>query len=297
MALCKNHESQKSKVTVRSHMASLTLSFEHIEETLNALPDLLFVVDSKLRFLDYRAPQPELLYAKPQKFLGKTVDQVLPRRVARVIKNAIHQASKTGRHSGYVYSLKTPVGLKWFELSIGTTIASKKKNTTNVAIARDITDRMKIQDKLKQTNNELQAERESLNEKNIALKQILEHLDNEKQQYKRQICKEIEESVIPTLAHLKQTVSGTSVKELEALESSLREMAIDNVRSFRDRYAILTMRELEICKMVAKGYSSKQIAEGLNLSLATVHKHREHIRKKAGITNKKINLGLYFRPH
>lgn len=47
----------------------------------------------------------------------------------------------------------------------------------------------------------------------------------------------------------------------------------------------LTMREIEILKMIAKGLSSKQIAEQLNLSYRTIETHRFNIFKKLNVTN------------
>jgi DNA-binding NarL/FixJ family response regulator len=45
----------------------------------------------------------------------------------------------------------------------------------------------------------------------------------------------------------------------------------------------LTQRQAEIARLVAGGRMSKEIAIGLNLSLRTVEKHREHIMHKVGV--------------
>jgi DNA-binding NarL/FixJ family response regulator len=52
----------------------------------------------------------------------------------------------------------------------------------------------------------------------------------------------------------------------------------------------LTMRELKIAEWVRAGESSKDIAEKMNLSTRTVETYRDNIRKKLGISNKKVNL-------
>ena len=59
----------------------------------------------------------------------------------------------------------------------------------------------------------------------------------------------------------------------------------------------LTSRESEICDLIRSGLSSKQISEALSLSLATVQKHREHIRRKLGLTGRDTNLATYLRVH
>ena len=52
----------------------------------------------------------------------------------------------------------------------------------------------------------------------------------------------------------------------------------------------LTPREIEVCDLIKKGLTSKDIARTLSISLKTVEKHRDNIRKKLGIANRRINL-------
>ena len=63
----------------------------------------------------------------------------------------------------------------------------------------------------------------------------------------------------------------------------------------QERFDSLSPRETEICNMIRNGMSSKQISESLHLSTVTIHKHREQIRNKLGLTNMKINLSTYLR--
>jgi DNA-binding CsgD family transcriptional regulator len=48
---------------------------------------------------------------------------------------------------------------------------------------------------------------------------------------------------------------------------------------------VLTTREVEILRLVAKEYSSRQIAEILFISERTLETHRKNILKKSGVTN------------
>ena len=52
-----------------------------------------------------------------------------------------------------------------------------------------------------------------------------------------------------------------------------------------DSSSMLTKRELEIAKLVCKGYSSNEIATELHLSVLTVSTHRKHILKKLNVRN------------
>ena len=54
----------------------------------------------------------------------------------------------------------------------------------------------------------------------------------------------------------------------------------------------LTPKEKEVLQLIAEGYSSKQIAKTFNLSLNTIHVHRNNIMKKLNI-HKQAELVRY----
>ncbi len=56
------------------------------------------------------------------------------------------------------------------------------------------------------------------------------------------------------------------------------------------RLSTLTPRELEICKLVKQGLSSKEIADRLHTSEGTVRNQRKSIRRKLGLTRSSGNL-------
>ncbi len=54
----------------------------------------------------------------------------------------------------------------------------------------------------------------------------------------------------------------------------------------KDSYARLTTREKEVLKLIGEGYTSREIAEMLFLSINTVDRHRTNIMDKLGMHNK-----------
>ena len=54
----------------------------------------------------------------------------------------------------------------------------------------------------------------------------------------------------------------------------------------------LSPREIEILRLIARGMSSKEIAERLTLSAKTVRNHTEHIYAKTGAANR-VAASLY----
>ncbi len=159
----------------------------------------------------------------------------------------------------------------------------------------DITDRKEAESRLRETADQLRVEQTALSEKNIALKEILNHIERERKDYKRQICYDVEKAIKPLMGRLKAIAGKGKEKEIESLELSLKSILQRDIDVFRDRFSRLSPRELEICQLIKQGKSSKQISQILSLALVTVHKHRELIRKKLGLTNKNINLSSYLQ--
>jgi two-component system nitrate/nitrite response regulator NarL len=68
------------------------------------------------------------------------------------------------------------------------------------------------------------------------------------------------------------------------LSDDISDMIVQMADDSAER-GVLTTREVEILKLVAKEFSSRQIAEILFISERTVETHRKNILKKTGVSN------------
>ncbi len=203
---------------------------EQLDATVSALPDLLFEVDRSGRIYDYRAPVTDLLYAPPEQFIGKTVSEVLPEDVARIIMDAVEEAARTGRHTGAIYSLDMPAGTFWFELSIASKGAPQRPDVRMVALVRNITDRKRAEEELAEHREHLEelvrertSELEDLNER--LLVEINERQSAEKEL--RRLNEELE-AYARTVSHeLRTPLTGISLA-LEYLERLSNEVSNDS---------------------------------------------------------------------
>ena len=143
--------------------------------------------------------------------------------------------------------------------------------------------------------SDLKQAEEELKEKNIALSQLMKQIEEEKKNLKLQITANFESLVIPALQRLRESGTDIQRKSIDHITESLRTIATPFVESLRTDPVRLTPRELEICKMIENGLQSKEISKILNVSVLTIHKHREIIRRKLGIKNKKVNLNTYLQ--
>jgi PAS domain S-box-containing protein len=164
-----------------------------------------------------------------------------------------------------------------------------------IGYSLDITERKRAEEMLRQITRQLEIEREALERKNVALREILDQIDAEKNAVKKQIATNVEQAIIPTLLRLKESSHSSQSRIFEMLERDLKEIASPFLDTLKTSYAKLSPRELEVCRLVKSGMTSKEIAEALNLSVMTIHKYRELIRKKLGLVNNEVNLHTYLQ--
>ena len=77
------------------------------------------------------------------------------------------------------------------------------------------------------------------------------------------------------------------------IKSNLKDIISPFARSLTGKYIGLTPTEIQVANMIKQGKTTKDIAELNNLSARTIEFHRDNIRSKLGIKNKKINLRTY----
>ncbi len=160
---------------------------------------------------------------------------------------------------------------------------------------RDVTERRQSEEKREQDAKVLAAQHSELQEKNAALRQVLEHIEQQRQDYKHNICREIEQLCLPVLQRAKLQAPPSSARGIDRLIKDIKNALERDIDVFQERLNGLTQRELEICDLIKDGNTSKEISVQLNLSPATVSTHRQRIRKKLGITGKGLNLSTLLR--
>jgi PAS domain S-box-containing protein len=135
---------------------------------------------------------------------------------------------------------------------------------------------------------------EAYKEKNAVLNEVLAHLEGEKLKFKRQIADKIDQAIAPILPKLAREDGTISVNHLNALQDRLSELAAE-AGGMLHIYGKLTPREMEICNLLKSGATSKDVAKALAISVPTVNKHRERIRKKLVLAKKSVNLSTFLR--
>ena len=115
------------------------------ETILNAIPDLLFMLNKDGVFTSYHGLTGDL-YLPPEKFIGKKVVDVLPSAVAVKTMKYLERALVSKQVQVFNYRLTVKNELRWYEARM---LASGYSEV--LSIVRDITDSKKAENELKES--------------------------------------------------------------------------------------------------------------------------------------------------
>jgi DNA-binding CsgD family transcriptional regulator len=154
-------------------------------------------------------------------------------------------------------------------------------------LGADITAQKAMQDALTRSERALRRQATILDERNAALKVLLEQREQDHRELEERIVSNVDQLIEPTLERLSRTLRHRPERlDIDALRANLREI----VGPFGQRLALgagsrqpLTRREKEVADLVRRGRTSAEIAEALHVSPAAVAFHRANIRRKLEI--------------
>jgi DNA-binding NarL/FixJ family response regulator len=178
-----------------------------------------------------------------------------------------------------------------FIISVSPVFDSKKQLISSVHVAHDITERKRAEEALKKRERELKTKTISLEEVNTALRVMLKKKDEVKTEVEEKVLNNVKELVVPYLEKLKKSDLGIKHNAyLNILESNLNDITSSFSYKLSSKYLNLTPTEIRVSNLIRHGNSTKEIAELMCLSKKTIEFHRNNIRQKLGLKNKKANL-------
>ncbi len=154
---------------------------------------------------------------------------------------------------------------------------------------------MKALSDLRTAHRAIQREHQALQEANIALRAVLSRLEEEKRGIKASIAANIQKVIMPIVFELELEVTGRQRSYATLLRRSLQEITSPFLTQIARDHVQLTPVEIAISTMIRNGLSTKEIAQLRCISPATVRRHRENIRRKIGLKNRKANLATYLQ--
>ena len=164
---------------------------------------------------------------------------------------------------------------------------------TNYSLFQFILHDLTAHVELKEDLEEKQAEVE---EKDIALKQVLKTVEEDRKEMREQLTSQVKKQMFPALERITSS-NAPEVREgyKNVIEDQLVDMVGNASGEFDPDLLRLSPREMEVCQLIQLGRSGKEIAQLLNMSFETVQTHRKNIRKKLGLRGQKTSLFTYLR--
>ena len=126
---------------------------------------------------------------------------------------------------------------------------------------------------------------------NTAFKVLLKQHEEDKDELERSIRAGIRKLVIPYVERLKQARLGEEQAQcLQSILANIESHVASSRKNLNLHYDYLTPREIAIVNLVRDGHGTKEIASLLSVSAKSVEFHKYNIRRKMGLTKKKLNL-------
>jgi len=162
---------------------------------------------------------------------------------------------------------------------------------SNALLEQEIDERRRAEEALRKREVELEAQSHHLEEVNTALKVLLKQREKDKKELGEIVLSNVKELISPYLERLAMSRLSTNQKTLvDILESNLSNIITPFISKLSSGYTQLTPMEIRVATLVKEGRTNKEMAELLCLSKNTILFHRYNLRRKLGLTNKKINL-------
>jgi PAS domain S-box-containing protein len=183
---------------------------------------------------------------------------------------------------------------QWHELT-SLAVPWTDNRLVRLEIARDITSRKQAEKQQKEitlTLEEKVRERTAeLEDMNATLRILLKKREEDKNEIGEKIFANHRLILAPIIQSLKKSLTRGSQKDMmDILEAELKNIISPFSKKLSDHMVNLTPVEIHIADLVKCGKTNKEISEITHSSIHTISRHRENIRKKTGLKNKKVNL-------
>lgn len=160
-----------------------------------------------------------------------------------------------------------------------------------VGSMRDISERKRAEETLRQREEELSIKSRNLEEVNTALKVLLKQRDQDRKEMEDNVLTNVKTSVFPYIEKMKGGPLTPHQRAcLEILEAQMKKIISPFLHRISQACFDLTPQEIRVADFVKNGNTTKEIADILGISIKTVDYHRDNIRRKLGIKNHHTNL-------
>jgi PAS domain S-box-containing protein len=285
-----------------THQKQAENALRQSEETLRALldsnSDLALLVDTEGTVLTVNTNAAERYGKNPEELIGTNIYSLMPAEMVELRKRKARELVSTKQPVRYT---EKNAG-KFFDCSLFSILDDSGNVNCFTVFVKDSTERYQnlealrksreeLESRVKERTKELETKAKNLEEVNTALKVLLKRLDEDKKVVKEKVLFNMSQLVEPYVVKLKKSnLTPRQKKLLDLIESNIRQIVSPYARGLSNQFLKLTPTEIQVANLIRQGKTTKEIADLLSLSVKTIEFHRDNIRSKIGIKNKKVNL-------
>ncbi len=275
---------------------ALQESEEKFRTVAEQSPNMIFInKGGKVVYVNQKCE--EMVGYKKDEFYSPEFDflaLIAPENI-EMVRSSFKKHSTGQEVEPYEYSLVNKKG-KRIEVINTTKLINFEGDQAILGIVTDISERKQAENALKEKDKKLEQQAQHLEEVNTALKVLLEHREQEKQELEENLLANIKKLVFPYLEKLdRRKLEAESRTYLDIIKSNLKDLVSPLANRLSSNFLALTPTELQITDLIKHGKTSKEIAAMLHVSAKAVAFHRGNIRNKLSLTHKKINLQTYLQ--
>jgi len=146
----------------------------------------------------------------------------------------------------------------------------------------------------KAMETQLREEKRQIEEMNLTLKTVMKSNEQDRKDFENRVASKIRTSLLPGLRKIDEASEANVRKSyLAAFEEQLLSLTTGFEKELDAGLLKLTRTEIEVCRLVQAGCSSKDICDAMNISFDTIQTHRKNIRRKLSLSGKKLNLHAF----
>ena len=284
--LREHRHSLEKLVTQRTKALISQVRFQ--QNLIDSIPVPVYFKDTDLNYLGCNRAFEETLGFTKEHIVGKTVHDILPEKLARVHHQKDLQLLQAGEIKYYEVSSAYPNGKK-HDLLVFKALFHNKDGSVEGLIGTnlDISER-------KQAQLQLELHAEELENANTALRVLLKQVNENKTDMESKVLDNFARLVNPYLDTLEANLANTPQQEyIKVIQENIKKITSAFSQKLSSSYIGLSPREIQVADLVRHGRTNKESAGVLNVSINAVEFHRNNLRRKLGIQNKKVNLRTY----
>jgi PAS domain S-box-containing protein len=255
------------------------------QNLIDSIPVPIYFKDTDLHFLGCNKAFEDSLGLTRDYIVGRKGQDILPADLARGHHIKDLQLLKAGESKPYEVTYVYPDDTEHDFLVFKALYYNKDRSVGGlIGTELDITER-------KQAHLQIEMHSKELENTNTALRVLLKQVNENKTQMEARVLDTFARLIAPYLDTLEDNLASTPQEEyIKVIRENFSKITSSFSMTLSSSYLGLSPREIQIADLVRHGRTNKEAARILNISINAVEFHRNNLRKKLGIQNRKVNL-------